>query len=266
MIKMIVLDLDGTLLNSESKVSERSKNYLKKLKEMGYIIVIATGRIYESINHALDGFDYVNYVITDTGASCYDVFNDHVIINNPIDLETAKKFKNYYNENCVFIDVCDKHTIYKYSDIQEDYYFIDTTKDWDYIFNNCKDISHISVSMKTNEQVMELYNKLKEDIPELDINIMQDSFADRIWIETIKKGCTKYKAISELAKYLNINNDEIIAFGDGLNDIDMLKNCGVGVALSNALPIVKETANFVTKYDHNHDGVIEFLKEYLNVE
>ena len=120
--------------------------------------------------------------------------------------------------------------------------------------------------MKTNEQVMELYDKLKEDIPELDINIMQDSFADRKWIETIKKGCTKYKAIAELANYLNINNDEIIAFGDGLNDIDMLKKCGTGVALSNALPVVKGNANFVTIYDHNHDGVIEFLKEYLNVE
>ncbi|MDD6223454.1 MAG: Cof-type HAD-IIB family hydrolase [bacterium] len=263
---MIVLDLDGTLLNSEKKVSERSKNYLRKLKDMGYIIVIATGRIYESIDYVMNGFEYVNYVITDNGASCYNTCDDHTIFNNPIELKTAKKFKKIYNNNCMFINVCDKHTIYKYSDIDEDDYFIDTTKDWDYIFNNCKEISHISVSMKTNEQVMELYNKLKEDIPELDINIMQDSFADRKWIETIKKGCTKYKAIAELANYLNINNDEIIAFGDGLNDIDMLKKCGIGVALSNALPVVKENANFITAYNHNHDGVIEFLKEYLNVE
>lgn len=263
---MIVLDLDGTLLNSERKVSEKSKNYLKKLKEMGYIIVIATGRIYESINYVINGFDCVNYVITDTGASCYDTSNDKVIFNNPIEVETAKKFKKYYNDNCVFIDICDKHTIYRYSDEDEDYHFIDTTKDWNYMFNNCKYISHISISMKTNEQVMELYNKLRVDISELDINIMQDSFADSKWIETIKKGCTKYKAIAELAQYLNINNDEIIAFGDGLNDIDMIKKCGTGVALSNALPVVKENADFVTKYDHNHDGVIEFLKEYLNVE
>ncbi len=94
LIKMIVLDLDGTLLNSERKVSERSKNYLKKLKDMGYIIVIATGRIYESINHVMNGFDCANYVITDTGSSCYDISNDHIIFNNPIDLETAKKFIN----------------------------------------------------------------------------------------------------------------------------------------------------------------------------
>lgn len=266
MIKMIVLDLDGTLLNREGHVSKKSKNYLRKLKDMGYIVVIATGRIYESVNYVINGFDFVNYVITDTGASCYDASDGHTIFNNLIELETANKFKKFYNDNCVFIDVCDKHTIYNYSDIDGHYYFIDTIKDWDYIFNNCKEISHISVSMKTNEQVMELYSKLKEDMPELDINIMQDSFADRKWIETIRKGCTKYKAISELASYLNISNDEIIAFGDGLNDIDMLKNCGVGVALSNALPKVKESSDFITIYDHNQDGVAEFLKEYLDVE
>ena len=55
LVKMIVLDLDGTLLNSERKVSEKSKKYIKKLKDMGYIVVIATGRIYESINYAIDG-------------------------------------------------------------------------------------------------------------------------------------------------------------------------------------------------------------------
>lgn len=266
MIKMIVLDLDGTLLNRERKVSLKSRNYLKKLKEMGYIIVIATGRIYESINYVTEGFDFVNYVITDTGASCYDTCDDHIIFNNPIDAEMANKFKKFYNDNCVFIDICDKDTIYKYSDISEDYYFINTTKNWDYIFENCKDISHISLSMKTNDQVMDLYDELKLSIPELDINIMQDSFADRKWIEVIKKGRTKYRAINDLANYLNIANEQIIAFGDGLNDINMLKKCGVGVALNNALPKVKESADFVTNYDHDHDGVVEFLKEYLNVE
>ena len=87
---MIVLDLDGTLLNNKGKVSGRSRKYLKRLKNMGYIIVIATGRIYESINCAIDGFDFVNYVITDTGATCYDVCNDNTIFNNPIELKNSK--------------------------------------------------------------------------------------------------------------------------------------------------------------------------------
>ena len=260
---MIVLDLDGTLLNNKGKVSGRSRKYLKRLKNMGYIIVIATGRIYESINCAIDGFDFVNYVITDTGATCYDVCNDNTIFNNPIELEIAKKFKKFYNNNCVFIDICDKHTIYKYSDIYEDCYFFDTSKDWDYIFNNCKEISHISISMKTNEQVMEIYNKIKEDIPELDINIMQDSFSDRKWIETIKKGCTKYTAISQLANHLNINNDEIIAFGDGLNDISMIRYAGLGIAMKNAYDEVKNNADMVTELTNDENAVADVINRFI---
>ena len=173
---MTVLDLDGTLLNSEKKVSEMSKKNLKKLKDLGYIIVIASGRIYESVNNALDGFEYVNYIITDTGASCYDVRNGSTIFNNPISIETAKKFKKYYNENCIFIDVCDKHTIYKYSDYKENYYFIDTTKDWDYIFNNCKEISHISVN-----NFFQTISKMLSDL------IRERNIFNFSNIETIKK-------------------------------------------------------------------------------
>lgn len=173
---MIVLNLDGTLLNSEKKVSEMSKKNLKKLKDLGYIIVIASGRIYESVNNALDGFEYVNYIITDTGASCYDVRNGSTIFNNSMSIETAKKFKKYYNENCIFIDVCDKHTIYKYSDYKENYYFIDTTKDWDYIFNNCKEISHISVN-----NFFQTISKMLSDL------ISERNIFNFSNIETIKK-------------------------------------------------------------------------------
>lgn len=263
---MIVFDLDGTLLKNDRSATESSKEYLKKLKDMGYIIVIATGRIYESVKDVMNGFDSFNYIITDAGASCYDVSNNSIIFNNPIELETAKKLKELYNENYAFIDICNKHKIYRCHGITSDNYFIDSTQDWDYIFNNCKEISHISIKMKNNDQVMKIYNELKTIFSELDINIMQDSFSDRKWIETVKKGCTKYNAISKLATYLNISNENIIAFGDGLNDIDMIKNCGVGVALINALPQVKENANFVTTYDNNNEGVVEFLKEYLNVK
>ena len=153
-----------------------SKKNLKKLKDLGYIIVIASGRIYESVNNALDGFEYVNYIITDTGASCYDVRNGSTIFNNSMSIEPAKKFKKYYNENCIFIDVCDKHTIYKYSDYKENYYFIDTTKDWDYIFNNCKEISHISVN-----NFFQTISKMLSDL------IRERNIFNFSNIETIKK-------------------------------------------------------------------------------
>lgn len=263
MIKMIVLDLDGTLLNKKRIVSVKSQEYLKKLKEQGYIITIATGRIYESAKMALQNLDYVNYVITDTGASCYDVSNEKPLFTNTISLEAAKKMISYYDEDCICMDFCNKDSIYKYSDIIEDYYFIYTIKNWDFILENCHEISHITLIFNNNDKVTELYNKMKDKIPELNIKIMQDSYSSNQYIEAIKAGNDKYRAVDYLAKSLNIANDEIIAFGDGLNDIEMIHNCGIGVALNNALLPVKESAKYITKYDHDNDGVIEFLKEYL---
>lgn len=264
MIKMIVVDLDGTILDENRKVSENTKQYLLKLKKIGYIITIATGRIYSSALKATDGAEFANYVISDTGTCAYRTSDAESIFKNIINRETANKFFKYYNDECRYIDICDKNVIYKYSDEIENSSVVKTIKDKDYILDTCKDISHISIAMKSNDAVIELYNKLIIDIPELDIIVMQDSFSDRKWIETMPKGCSKYNGIKELADYLNINNEEIIAFGDGLNDVEMLEKCGHSVALQNALPEVKSVADEITLYDRNHDGVINYLKEYLD--
>lgn len=263
MYKMIILDLDGTILNSDRRVSTTTKKYLNILKEKGYIITIATGRIYASALKATEGAEFANYVISDTGSCIYDRSNENVIYSKYIESTIASDILDYYNEECNYIDICDKKFIYKYSDIVEEHPVIITTKDKDYIMNNCKQISHITISMKSNEAVMKLYDILKQKFSDLDIIIMQDSFSDRKWIEMMAKGVSKYKSIKILSEYLGINNDEIIAFGDGLNDIEMLEKCGYGVALKNALPEVKEKANSITEYDHNNDGVIKYLKEYL---
>lgn len=263
MIKMIVVDLDGTILNKDRKISESTKKYLKKLKKDGYVVVIATGRIYASALKVTDGADFANYVISDTGACIYERPSSKPIFANFIDIETAKAMFNYYNENCRYVDICDKNTIFKFSDELEYSEVIKITKNKNYIINNCSEISHITISMKTNEDVMRVYNDLCNKFTNLEIIIMQDSFSERKWIEMMAKGTSKYNSICYLANYLNIKNEEIIAFGDGLNDIEMLEKCGYGVALSNALSEVKSKANDITALDHNNDGVINYLKEHL---
>lgn len=267
-MKMIVFDLDGTLLTSSKTISERSRTYLKGLKDGGYVTVIATGRMYESMRDVVKNFDFVDYIITDAGATCYNAEDSKTVFANPIDVEIAKKLEQYYSDKCVYIDICTKEKIYEYTKnkiITSDYY-IEVESDWNSIFEKCSDINHVSISMNANKYVEDVYKDLKKQFCDLDIIIMQDSYCDEQWIEISKNGTSKYSAISKLANSLNINNEDIISFGDGLNDLDMIKNCGVGVALKNALPEVKELADYVTKYDHDSDGVIEFLKEYLNDE
>ena len=120
------------------------------------------------------------------------------------------------------------------------------------------------MSFKDDKYVFEIYDYINKNFNDLDCIIMQDSFADGKWLEILPKGTSKYNSINELANYLNISNDEIMAFGDGLNDIEMIEKCGIGVALANALSEVKSKANYITKKTNEELGVIDFLEEYLN--
>ena len=74
---------------------------------------------------------------------------------------------------------------------------------------------------------------------------------------------SKFNGIKKLSDYLNINVKDIIAFGDGLNDIDMVNNSGYGVALKNALEEVKLVSDDITEFDNDHDGVVNYLKEFI---
>ena len=95
---------------------------------------------------------------------------------------------------------------------------------------------------------------------------MQDSFKSDKSIEVSSKNVSKYAAIKKLADLLNIKNDEIVAFGDSPNDLDMIKNCGFGVSMKNALDEVKKVSDATTVKDHNDDGMTDFLKNILGSE
>jgi len=82
--KMIVVDLDGTLLNINSGCSRKAKKYLKRLKDLGYIIVIATGRILSDAINITDGAEFVNYIISDSGGLIYDMDNSKIIRKSDI--------------------------------------------------------------------------------------------------------------------------------------------------------------------------------------
>lgn len=265
MKKMIVTDLDGTLLNENRKVSENSKSYLKELKEKGYIIVIATGRIYTSALEATDKATFANYIISDTGACCYDIAKKKAIFKNFISKEIAEEILSYYDENYTFIDIGSENKIYKYSNcFVENSKSIKTTYDKNFILNSCKEVTHISIRMKKNDFVFSLYHKLLKKYPNMEIIIMQDSFAETKWIVILPFHCSKYSAIKKLATILQIQNEDILAFGDGLNDKEMLEKCGVGIAMSNALEEVKKVSNDVTLFSNQEEGVICYLQNYFN--
>ena len=119
-----------------------------------------------------------------------------------------------------------------------------------------------NVRKLTEEEIMEC---IKRD-DAISRNMLIEHYLTRV-VDWVKPYTKKGLAYGDLIQEGNIGLIQAITdINRELNDIDMIKNCSIGVALSNALPVVKENANFITAYDHNHNGVIEFLKVYLNVE
>lgn len=266
MTKMIVVDLDGTLLNEKSKVSENTKDYLNTLKDKGYTIVIATGRTYASCKKATDNAMFANFLITDAGSRIYEV-NGNPILENSLNRTIVEDLLKIYDDNFTYLYINNKDMCYRYTDnIKDNIDYIYYTKDKDYILSNCGNVSHISLSLINNDLVEEFYQKLVNTYENINAFIMQDSFSDEKCIVVLPENCSKYNAIRKLAECLNIENDEIMAFGDGLNDIEMLTNVGHSAALKNALPKVKQAAEDITDQDNTKDGVIDYLKDYLILE
>ena len=263
MKKIIVVDLDGTLLNSKKEISKKSKEYLLKLKKLGYVIVIATGRILASALHATNDAKFANFIISNGGAVLYDVKRKEILSSKTIPEEMILKIWSTYDKTMSTMRFCASDKIYMCGVVDD--IFSVLLKNNEELQKISSFIHHVSISFYQNEDVTKYYQKIEQTYP-LRVGYMKDSKKDRYWIEIHPKNCSKYQEIELLAKKLEIPNKNIIAFGDSLNDIEMLEKCGIGVAMKNAVLEAKEKANFITKYTNEEDGVVEFLKDYIEEE
>lgn len=264
MYKMIVTDLDGTLLNKSKNVSEKSKKYLKELKDKGYIICVDTGRTLGRASYALERIDYVNYIIGNNGTYIYDVCNDKCLYESTINAKDIKElFIKYFDEYEDFEINCYENILsYCYRTRNAEPYVekIDNKDDY---FDKINEVYNVTISFKNKSLVNVFLEDLKNNYKDIGSFIMQDSFSNKKWITLINQNDNKYNGLCILKDKIGINNNDIIAFGDGLNDVVMIENVGFGVAMKNALEEVKNKAKDVTLDDNNNDGVVNYLKSIL---
>ena len=171
------------------------------------------------------------------------------------------KRKMLFDTEMDYITICDlfNYSRYKFNG-KMDLFFDKEIKDMNKFISNCDNILHIIIKFKHNDLVDKYYKLF--DNGNVRVLVMQDSFADKRWIEVFGLGTSKYDAIKIICKRENISNSDVISFGDGLNDIDMIENSGIGVAMGNALSEVQDVSDYVT-ISHNEDGVMYFLKGYF---
>ena len=226
---MIFLDMDGTLLDSNSQIKEESKKILKKLKKDGKIIVIVTGRILSSAMRLLDS-DFVDYVLSNNGARWYSYQTNEIIYERILDNSMLHQFFEQYKNYFERIDV---------ATITWDHF--STVEELEEFLSNNPSVYQISAGL-SNCDIFEMLEEFKQNCSQFQFQVMQDSFSEKQWLNILYKNINKGKSIVLFSKFLKQPLDSSICFGDGLNDIPMFDVCGIPVAMGNSLQKLKEKA------------------------
>ncbi|MBQ3466555.1 MAG: HAD family phosphatase [Firmicutes bacterium] len=270
-IKLIALDLDGTTLNKESKLSEGNRRALQAAADKGVNIVVATGRPYCALPKEILEFDPVRYVLTSNGARIIDLHEGKALYENciaPHAVEAAVEMLkplDYVLET--FVDGVAYIEGWYYRQVEETQKCF---RNVEYILNTRHPVDDFYGFMLENKDRLENINvnfedlsvkpAMKEKLETLPDVTITSSFDHNLEIG----GATtsKAEALRQMGNLLGIDRSEMMAAGDSPNDMAMLKVAGVAVAVGNAKPELKEIADFIAP-DHDDDGVAAAVEKYV---
>jgi len=266
MYKIIAADVDGTLANLGSgEVSEETIKTLVKAQEQGIKLVVATGRPYQGFEAIIDALkikEFGGYAIGYNGAVTYEVPSGKIVDRVSLDLEHVPDVMKFADE-CGF-----NFSTYN----GDDAYIQDPEEKYLKFVANAERLNRIGRDFFKNPVDFEIPKILISGEPETvseKWEIFREKFgkyynifrSEPFLIEILPPDVDKSFALKRLIKKLNINREELMAVGDGYNDITMIEFAGLGVAMGNASDAVKEVADFVTlKTEEN--GVAYAVKKF----
>jgi Cof subfamily protein (haloacid dehalogenase superfamily) len=272
-IRLIALDLDGTLLDSEKRLSGANRAALERAVSMGIEVVPATGRFYDGMPEVIRELPFVRYVITVNGAQVFEVKTRKNIYSADIELSEAIPFYEKLDTLPVIYDCYMDGWGYMTGAMQErvdDFVSDPHTVDMvlrlrkpvpelkSYLLGNGRPVQKIQLFTRDIPLRDRLIGELAEEYPQFSVT---SSLPNNIEVNSVD--ADKGKAIRALAEYLGIDVSQTAAFGDGRNDVTMLAAAGIGVAMENACAEAKAAADMVTA-SCDEDGVAKALGELLN--
>ena len=265
--KLITLDLDGTTLNNESKLSKKTIETINKASKAGHIVSIITGRPYRMAKDIYDKLGLKTPMANFNGALMHIPHQkwegEYSRTINKAVVYDLMQHKDRYNIKLLALERKNSYLADHGAPDTFDFFPHKITPDEVLTPDSLKK-NPTSITILVEPQTAE---KVK--------NKLLDSYGDYIsvgvWggphsvLEIVSKGIHKAKAVDYLAKYYHIDRKDTIAFGDEHNDAEMLDFVGRGVAMQNATDQIKSIADDIAPDDNEHDGVAKYLTEYLKL-
>lgn len=288
MYKLIAIDIDGTLLNSYGQLTERTKEIIKKVASKNIKVVLTSGRVTKSVADIAKQVNADRYMICDNGASIYDIESEKTIWSKEIPKETVISLVQTCIENNIYYMVfTDKEIVVKdlrhmalafymqRHNCNDEATGITQIKyaGIEYIEKISKPIRRIVVCDQDRTIYESIVNKLKKT-PDVDLlsaphitnKILKNGEKTTVltysYAEILPKEANKWIAIKELIKNIGIVENEVMAIGDNFNDVSMIQNAGLGVAMNNGASVAKEVARIIAP-SNDEDGVATILERYV---
>lgn len=272
--KMICIDMDGTLLGKKRRISEESKVALKKARDKGVHIVIATGRLYNNAAYFSELVGADSAVIGGNGAIIREKREKEEIYRSRFTIDICKKLLALADKHKVVLHFHTVNSIISNSYIsanvarvvlkgRNDKEFninlstIKTKKSWDKLLELEGEKVTKTILFSPKAERIEAYRKELDNMDEITYFV-----AGTRSIEINMKDVSKGNAVKMLAEHYGIKREEVICIGDNENDVSMIKYAGLGIAMGNAIPKLKEIADYVTDTNTN-DGVRKAVEKFI---
>lgn len=267
-ISLVITDMDKTLLDNDSNISEKNLSSIRKLKINKIKFAVATGRSRGSLCNFMKKYklmDEIDYIISMNGVSIYDIKSGEEYDFGYVDEKIINEVYDYYKDydvsfavhegNCL---ICSKKTIYTDIECEVNGYGVSEVTNFTGAINK----KYAKLMLIGDKCIVDsIHSKLAQINPK-NFNFFK---SHDYFLEIVKTGVSKGNALVKLCELKNIDISNVMAVGDNLNDLDMIKNSGFGVAVENAHEELKKYANFITK-SNNENGFAYACDELIDFQ
>ena len=270
--KLLVADMDGTLLNDDKQLSEKNIQTIKKLPDYGVHFAIATGRHDSMIKSYLKDLDLQVPVISCNGAMVREPSSGQVFLSEALPkkeslqvIDVCKERKvdfHLYGHDSIFGESLSNKMLY-YQDLNktlpsdERTKLVTVTDCRDIVVNGSEPIYKFIIITDRNDHQAPIIDRITE------IEGLTACQSMPMFCDVMKGGISKAYALQRLSESLGIKRNEIAAIGDQLNDMELIDYAGLGIAVANAEDALKEKADAVTISTNNEDAVSEAIEKFL---
>lgn len=264
--RIIVLDIDGTLTNSQKEISAPTREGLIEIQERGYKVVLASGRPQQGVEGLADELKldkYGSYILCFNGGRIINCKTKEIVYektysksNLPIIYKVAMEFgtglMTYRGDDIILATAPDQYIelesrINGMPMVRPDNFF----EFVDFDLNKCILTGEPEVLVKAEKRLNSIFNQY--------LNVYR---SEPFFLEVMPQKIDKAHSLLKLLGSLGLNSDQMVCCGDGFNDITMLECAGLGVAMENAQDLVKEAADYITG-SNDENGIVQVIEKFF---